>query len=223
MPGIVRVMVERGKKKVVASAFDWVGWERPGTSEEDALGVLADYRRRYVKVAELAGLARAFHAAGELEVVERLEGTSTTDFHGISARSTSTEYEPMSDAECGRKVGLLRACWTYFDDTSARASAEMRKGPRGGGRDRDQIVRHTLVSEAHEFAKKVGVITPPDAVLTPDGLRAHREAYGDAILEYNARGVPARTWTLQFLIRRSAYHLLDHAWEMEDKDLSNRP
>ena len=28
------------------------------------------------------------------------------------------------------------------------------------------------------------------------------------------------TWTLPFLIRHSAYHTLDHAWEMEDKDLS---
>ena len=99
MTQALRVMVESGKKKVVAVAFDWIGWERSGTSEADALRVLADYRRRYDRVAELAGLAPDFHAAVEPEVVERIEGTSTTDFYGISTRSVSTEYEPMTEAE----------------------------------------------------------------------------------------------------------------------------
>ncbi len=223
MSDTIRVMVERGGRKVVASAFDWPGWERNATSEEEVLQVLARYRQRYAKVAELAGLARDFDAARELEVVERLDGTSTTDFWGISARSATAEHDQMSDAECERKIALLRACWAYFDAVAPRVSAELRKGPRGGGRDRDQIVAHTLGSERHEFAKKVGVITPPEAVRTPDGLLAHREAYCEAIRQYNARGAPARSWTLQFLIRRSAYHMLDHAWEMEDKDLSNAP
>jgi hypothetical protein len=216
----VRVMVEHGKKKVVASAFDWPGWERSGTSEENALAVLAGYRRRYARVAQLAGLGREFDSAGELEVVERVDGTSTTDFYGISVRSAIPEHEPMSDAACERKIGLLRGCWACFDEAASRASAEMRKGPRGGGRDRDQIFRHTLFSEADQFSKKVGVVTPLEVLLTPDGLRAHREAYCGAIREWNARGASPRTWTLQFLLRRSAYHMLDHAWEMQDKDLS---
>ena len=220
MTQVLRVMVESGKKKVVAVAFDWIGWERSGTSEADALRVLADYRRRYDRVAELAGLAPDFHAAVEPEVVERIEGTSTTDFYGISTRSVSTEYAPMTEAECERKIRLLRACWAYFDETALRVSAEMRKGPRGGGRDRDQIVRHTLGSEGWEMAKKVHMKTPPAEVLNPDGLRAYRERYCDALRDYNARGAPALSWTVQFTIRRSAYHMLDHAWEMEDKDLS---
>jgi len=39
---------------------------------------------------------------------------------------------------------------------------------------------------------------------------------------YNAGEVAKRTrsWTLPYLIRHSAFHTLDHAWEMEDKDLS---
>ena len=220
MADTVRVMVERGNKKVVASAFDWLGWERSGQSEEDALQVLEHYRARYTKVAEIAGLARQFDAAREVEVVERLDGTGTTDFHGISARSATAEYDEMSAAECERKIALLRASWVYFDDVAARVSAQLRKGPRGGGRDRDQIVRHTLGVEAREFAVKIGVITPLDAVQTPDGLCAHREAYCEAIRDYNRRGLPARTWTLQFLLRRSAYHMLDHAWELQDKDRS---
>ena len=107
-------------------------------------------------------------------------------------------------------------------DVASRVSAELRKGPRGGGRDRDRIVRHANGAEIVEFAKKVGVITAPDAWQNPnrDKLRAHRDAFCAAIREYNARGAPARTWTVQFVIRRCAYHMLDHAWEMEDRDLS---
>ncbi len=222
MTGNVRVMVERGNKRVVAVAFDWVGWERSGASEEDALRVLELYRPRYATVADHAGMGDAFAAAGELEVVERLDGTGTTDFYGISARSATAEREPMSDAECERKIALLRAAWAYFDSVLSRVSAELRKGPRGGGRDREKIALHVRGSE-REFARTVGVRQEHDAVHTPDGLRLHRAAFVEGIREANRRGPLTRTsWTLQFTIRRSAYHLLDHAWEMEDRDLSSQ-
>jgi hypothetical protein len=220
MDDAIRVMVERGKKKTVAVALDWPGWDRSAKSEAEALQVLAAYRPRYAKVAKLAGLAGEFRAAGEMAVVERLEGTGMTDFYGLSFRSTGSEHEPISDAACERKVALLRASWIYFDDVASRVSAELRKGPRGGGRDRDKIVYHTNGAEIQEFAKRVGVITPLDAWRRPADLRAHRDAFCAAIRDYNARGASARTWTVQFVIRHSAYHMLDHAWEMEDRDLS---
>jgi len=218
----IRVMVEQGKKKAVASAFDWPGWDRGGKSEDEALTVLATYRPRYARVAELAGFADEFLATGKMKVVERLQGTGMTDFYTLSARPAGPEQKQMSEAECERKLALLRACWAYFDDVASHVSAELRKGPRGGGRDRDRIVRHANGAEIVEFAKKVGVITAPDAWQNPnrDKLRAHRDAFCAAIREYNARGAPARTWTVQFVIRRCAYHMLDHAWEMEDRDLS---
>jgi hypothetical protein len=216
-------MVEQGKKKAVASAFDWPGWDRAGKSETAALEVLARYRPRYAKVAALGGRAEEFAATGVVEVVERVEGTGSTDFYGLSARSAGPEQKPMIEAECERKIALLRACWAYFDDVASRVSAELRKGPRGGGRDRDRIVRHTNGAEIVEFAVKVGVTTAPTAWQNPnpDELRAHRDAFCAAIREYNARGAPARTWPVQFVIRRCAYHMLDHAWEMEDRDLSS--
>lgn len=218
----VRVMVEKGKKKkAVASAFDWPGWDRSAKSEDDAVAVLATYRQRYATVAQRAGLADEFGAAGELTVVERLDGTGMTDFYGVSARSAGPEYEQMSEAECERKIALLRACWAYFDDVASRVSQELRKGPRGGGRDRDRIVRHANGAEIDEFAKKVGVRTELDALQNPVELRAHRDAFCEAIRDHNARGASARSWTVQFVIRRCAYHMLDHAWEMEDRDLSS--
>ena len=220
MGDAIRVMVEQGKKKAVAVALDWPGWDRSGKSEAEALQVLAAYRPRYTKVAELAGLADEFRAAGEMVVVERLQGAGMTDFYGLSFRSAGSEHEPISDTACQRKIALLRASWTYFDDVATRVSAQLRKGPRGGGRDRDKIVRHTNGAEIQDFATKVGVITSPDAWRRAADLRAHRDAFCAAIRDYNARGASARTWTVQFLIRHSAYHMLDHAWEMEDRDLS---
>ena len=215
-------MVERGKKKrVVASAFDWSGWDRFAKSEDEALRVLAAYRPRYAKVVALAGLNDEFGTTGELAVVERVEGNGMTDFYGVSGRTAAPEYEQMSEAECERKIALLRACWTYFDDVSSRVSAALRKGPRGGGRERDEIVRHANGAEIYEFATKVGVRTPLEARRDPVALGAHREAFVEGIRAFNAVGPAAgKWWTVQFLIRRCAYHMLDHAWEMEDRDLS---
>jgi hypothetical protein len=222
MSSAVRVMIERGKKKlVVACAFDWPGWDRYARTEDDALAVLAAYRPRYAKVADLAGLADAFAATGDLEVVERLEGIGMTDYYGLSGRAATPEHDQMSEAECERKIALLRACWTFFDDVAGRVSQELRLGPRGGGRDREQIVRHANGAEIDGFAPKVGVKVPLDTRERPDDLHAYREAFSEAIREHSARGEPARSWTLQFLIRRCAYHMLDHAWEMEDRDLSS--
>ncbi len=153
----------------MACAFDWSGWDRSAKTEEDALRVLADYRPRYAKVAALAGLADEFGATGELTVVERREGNGMTDWYGVSGMPAQPELEAMSEAECERKIALLRACWTYFDDVASRVSPELRKGPRGGGRERDEIVRHANGAEIYEHATKVGVRTPLEA----RGIRPH--------------------------------------------------
>lgn len=125
----------------------------------------------------------------------------------------------LSPGDLDRRLELLRVCWAYFDDVAARVSAELRKGPRGGGRDRDEIIRHVHASERHNWSPKVGVRTEQGVMLTPEGLAAHRQHYLDAIRAHNAESRPARTWPIQFLVRRAAQHVMDHAWEMEDRDL----
>jgi hypothetical protein len=179
-------------------------------------------RERYRPVAGLAGMAREFAAAGPLEIVEERVGTGSTDFWGISFSPSATEQGPMDEADFKRAITLLRAAWAFFDSVAARVSPEMRKGPRGGGRGRDRIISHTIRIESEDFAKRVGLQIPEGAALTPDGLRQHRKTYVAAMRAYNAGEVQRRmqSWTLPFLIRHSAYHTLDHAWEMEDKDLS---
>jgi hypothetical protein len=84
---------------------------------------------------------------------------------------------------------------------------------------RDHIVDHTIHVE-QSWAQKLGLHTPDDADRTDEGLRAHRDAYCNAIRAFHAEGKLARTWPLRYLIRHTAYHTLDHAWEMEDKDLT---
>lgn len=217
----MRVVLEIGPKgkKVAAVAPDWPGLERGAKTEEAAIDRLDAYRPRYAPVAELAGMAAEFASGTALAVVERYPGNGSTDFWGISYMCADIDRQALSHEELERELGLLRACWAFFDDVRARVSAELRKGPRGGGRDRDQIVRHTFAGE-RQWAKKVGVLTPDGAMLTDEGLRAHRDAYCAAIRTFQAEGKLARTWPLRYLIRHTAYHTLDHAWEMEDKDLS---
>jgi hypothetical protein len=163
-----------------------------------------------------------FDAAGPLEIVEQKVGTGSTDFWAISFSPSSTEHGRLTDAELERGITILQACWAFFDGVAARVSPEMRKGPRGGGRDRNRIIRHTIRTESEDFAKQVGLRIPEEGALTPEGLRRHRETYVAAMRAYNAGEVEKRmrSWTLPFLIRHSAFHTLDHAWEMEDKDLT---
>jgi hypothetical protein len=161
-----------------------------------------------------------FAAIANVDVVEQYGGTGSTDFWGISFAFSSIDGQRMSSKDLERELTLMQACWTFFDDVRGRVSAEMHKGPRGGGRDRDRIVRH-VVGVEQEWSKKVGVEIPKDAVVTDhDGVRAYRDAYCTAIRTFHAEGKTARTWPLRYLIRHTAYHTMDHSWEMEDKDMT---
>ena len=215
----LRVILEIGKKRrVVAGAMDWPGLDRWGTSEEDALAKLVTYLPRYADVAERAGQASAYGKQREVDVVERVPGSSSTDFWGIAHVPSEIERDVLPESDLERRLTLLEACWAYFDDVTRRIAAELLPGARGGGRTREQIIRHVHATEPEQLSRKVEVRTPREVVLTPDGLVTHRQMYLDAIRAYNADGKPARTWPIQFLIRRTAHHVMDHAWELEDRD-----
>jgi hypothetical protein len=220
----VRTVIQRGpkEKKVAAFALDWPGWSRGAKTGSHAVELLETYRDRYRPVAGLAGLAPEFDAAGALELVEDHVGVGSTDFWGISFAPSSFEQEPMPGDEIERKLALLQAAWRYFDEVASRVSRELKKGPRGGGRDRDEIIRHALGWERADLVKRVGIVADPVVPDTPEGLRSHRDEFVAALRAYNAEGRMAggRNWTIALLLRHTAFHVLDHAWEMEDKDLS---
>jgi hypothetical protein len=218
----LRVTLEIGpkSKKVVAVAPDWPGLERGAKTEEAAIEKLQSYLPRYAQVTKLAGMDGEFAALSTIDIAERYSGTGSTDYWGVSFAFSSIDRRDLSSAELDRELILMQACWTFFDDVCVRVSAQMRKGPRGGGRDRDRIVRHTLGAE-QDMAAKLGLHTPDGALLADEGLSAYRDVYCNEIRTFHAEGKMARTWPLRYLIRHTAYHTLDHAWEMEDKDMTS--
>ena len=221
MAHALRVALELGPKgkRVAAVALDWPGLERGAKTEEAAIALTQAYLPRYAPVARLAGMEAELAASTGVEVVERYPGTASTDYWGISFAISDSDRQDLSSEELERQLALMWACWAYFDGVRARVSADMRRGPRGGGRERDEIVGHTFRAE-QDWAAKVGARVPEEALYTDEGLRAYRDAYCNAIRAYHAEGKMARTWPLRYLIRHTAYHTLDHAWEMEDKDLT---
>lgn len=221
MANYLRIMLEIGPKgkQVVAVAPDWPGLARGAKTAEDAIERLRSYVPRYSQVAKLAELDAEFGAITNVDVVEQYAGTGSTDFWGISFGFSSIDKQGMSGDELERELRLMQACWAFFDQVRSRVSAELRKGPRGGGRDRDRIVGHIFANE-QDWAKGLGVHTPDGAMLTGEGLKAHRDAYCQAIRDYRSQGKLAGKWPLRYLIRHTAFHTLDHAWEMEDKDLT---
>ncbi len=201
-------------------APDWPGLERGAKTADEAIEILLAYLPRYARVAKRARMGTEFAAIDDIDVVERYRGIGSTDFWGISFAFSSFDHQLLSRKELERELALMQACWADFDDVRSLVSSEMQKGPRGGGRDRDRIVRHVLGVE-QDWARKVGVRTPSDDVVTDDaGLRRYRDDYLGAIRAHGADGSMARNWPIRFLIRHTAYHTMDHAWEMEDKDLT---
>jgi hypothetical protein len=221
MPGELRVTLEIGPrgKRVVAVAPDWPGLARGAKTAEEAIARVQSYLSRYAPVARIAGMETELGELSGVEVVEEYPGNGSTDFWGISFAFSSLDRQTMSNEELERQLSLMQGCWAFFDEMRASVSAELRKGPRGGGRERDAIVRHTFGTEREWAAKKLGVQTPEGAMLTDNGLIEHRSAYRDAIRTLNAEGTLAKTWPLRYLIRHTAFHTMDHAWEMEDRDL----
>lgn len=200
---MTKVYIERGSKRVFACAYDWPGWCRTAKSEDEALALLADYVDRFRVVVDEAGL-RLPKTATRFEIVDRVKGDSTTDFgapHIVAPR----DRDPLTPKQAGRLAAIVEASWRVFDRVVEGAPAALKKGPRGGGRDRDKIVVH--VNEAEKaYSRKLGVRQIKD----PAEIRA-------AILEAIGRRPADTGWPVRYAARRVAWHVLDHAWEVEDK------
>jgi hypothetical protein len=204
------VYLEVGAKRTFASAANWPGWCRSGKDEQAALGALATYAPRYELVARLAGVPFAVNAS-RFKVVERLKGNATTDF-GAPGIPAKEESQPLTAAQTKRMTDLVGACWAYLDKVVAKAPASLRKGPRGGGRDRDAMFIHVLGAEV-DYAKKIGVRLKEPKNAEKSAVRASRKA----ILEGLANPIEVEKWPVPYVARRTAWHALDHAWEIEDR------
>ncbi len=213
-PDGVPVVIELGRRRVFASALDWPGWSRSGRDEPAALAALAAAEPRYQQVSALAGLDLPAALVDRLRVVERLPGDATTDF-GAPGKAAEAEALPLAPAEALRRADLVAAVWTVFDQAVGKAPAKLRNGPRGGGRDRDAIVAHVHEAE-WSYARKLGLRLPAPA--TPPAVVAQHQAILD-VLSQPSGGTPTtgKTWSPRYAARRIAWHVLDHAWEIEDR------
>jgi hypothetical protein len=209
----IAVFVEAGKTRVFASALDWPGWARRAKTEELAVAALADYLPRYAPIVELAGLEPP---AGELTVVERSPGLAKNADFGALGEIADSEARPLPAGEGERLAWLLEAAWIAFDRVASAAPAVLRRGPRGGGRDTDQIVAHVRGAEMM-FVRKMGVPRDPAAGTGPDVWPPLRVRVSAALRDPAGLVTPPGGWPPRYAARRMAWHVLDHLWEIEDK------
>jgi hypothetical protein len=216
MTAPIAVTIEAAPKKAFATAADWPGWSRSAKTEEAALETLAAYADRYRPVVEEARLRLARGAELALEVVEHVGGSSGTEF-GVPGQVTEHDRRPVTAAEADRLARLVEAAWTVLDRVVAAAPAELRKGPRGGGRDRDKIVAHVVEAE-RAYAREIGLRIAPLDPGDRDALAGMRAAVLDVLREASdGSPLAGRKWTARYAAHRIAWHVLDHAWEIEDK------
>lgn len=204
------IYLELGPKRVFACSLEWPGWCRVDKSEELAIDRLLDYAPRYRVVAERAGLD---FAPGDPVVVERIKGNATTDF-GAPGSMPEADNAPVDAATAARDVALLQASWALFDEAAEISTEELVKGPRGGGRDRTKMVNHVNEAERN-YARQLGVRHPPyRSAADRDALHAELAA----VLSEPWEGPEASTkWPPRYATRRLAWHVIDHLWEMQDR------
>ena len=223
MAAPIAVYLEIGAKRTFAGAIEWPGWCRIGKSEDEALDALLAYAPRYAPVVQAAGLALGH--VSDLGIVERLPGGSGTDF-GAPSVAPEADQRPLTQAELDRQSRLLVASWQAFDiawSEVAEAGGELRKGPRGGGRDLPKMQLHILDAE-EAYLTRLGSRVPHGAATVAERTSAVRDA-ALAAMAARARGesiadpsAVERRWEPRYFVRRSAWHALDHAWEIEDRE-----
>jgi hypothetical protein len=217
----IAVCLEVTSKMSFASALDWPGWCRAGRDEGTALEALASYVERYAPVAEHAGVS--FPSTVAFDVVERMPGGPTNAFAAPECRrpfpqmTAEAERGEVAPAAARRLVGLVNAAWATFDEVAAASPAELRKGPRGGGRDRDKLIDHVIGAET-AYARKLGVKLKQPAIDDIAAIEEQREAIA-AVVGAPSGGSPVvpNGWTTRYAARRIAWHVLEHAWEMQDR------
>lgn len=212
----IPIAEETGAKKAFAWAIDWPGWARSGKTAELARTALLEYAPRYTVVAATAGLPLPDVDDDILDIVDSVPGGSGTDF-GVPSAITDADRGPVTAADAERLADLVAAAWTVFDRVAAAAPASLRKGPRGGGRDRDKMIGHVLEAD-HAYAREIGVRLPEPHLGEREVVQAERAAMLEVLRRPSDGGPLAeRKWTQRYAARRIAWHALDHAWEIEDR------
>ena len=224
MTAPIECVVEVGAKRTFAAAPAWPGWCRSAKTEDEALETLVAYGERYAAV--LAPGAPSFtppRSVGDLLVVERAQGNATTEF-GAPDAVFEADTEPIAARGWTRLRSILEACWGAFDRAATDADGvELRKGPRGGGRELDAIVAHVTDAEVSYLRRLTGAGVKLDAADAWGSRLVERAAVLDGLERAKVGTLPETgprggvMWTPRRFLRRAAWHVLDHAWEIEDR------
>ena len=207
------VYLELGRRKVFACSLRWPGWCRWGADESAALAILEDYADRYAPVATRAGLR--FPRPAGFEVLERLAGTGTTDF-GAPGAVPEADRRDITKAEAARLAAIVQASWAELDKVAASSPAQLRKGPRGGGRDRDAMIAHVNDAEV-AYGRKFGARVSA-AEVRQAGPGLVRRCIAETLTAARHPPDPGSSgWPAPYAARRVAWHVLDHVWEMQDR------
>ena len=210
---MTNLYIELSGKKAIAWSLEWPGWCRIRKNEQEAVQALIESEARYRVIAQRTGLE---FVPGDLVVVERLPGDAKTAW-GVPSVLAPTETQPLPAATAQRNVALLSASWDLLEEVVAVSPMQLRKGPRGGGRDRDEIWSHVIETE-RVYARKIGVRHPPFAPSDSNRLKAMLEEIA-TVLRQPSNGEPLVPggWNASYALRRMAWHVVDHIWEIEDR------
>ncbi len=203
----VAVALEVGARRTFAVAIDWPGWSRSGRNPDEALANLLAYGPRYRAATDVSP------ADPTLEVVETVAGGSGTDF-GVPITRLAGDERPFDRSELARQLPLLTAAWEAFDRAIATAGT-LRSGPRGGGRQVAAMAAHVFEAE-QAYLVKIGSRAGHDLADT------RTRAVGALTARVDGIAVPdpsssTSLWSPRYYLRRSTWHALDHAWEIEDR------
>ena len=219
----VSIIVEAAPKRTFAAAIDWPGWSRSGRDEDAAVEALRTYGPRYATVVGGVAPFEAPSDVGGFQVVERLGGGTGTEF-GVPSETAGADMREIDDAERERQMAILRASRNAFDAAAVAAvGITLRLGPRGGGRQLDKIVHHVVEADLaylHQLGARAPKWDPEDAA----AIAEHVRRLQDEAFTARVNGTPLpnpnavkRPWTPRYFMRRAAWHLLDHAWEIQDR------
>lgn len=222
----LNVYLEKGTKRTFASVADWPGWSRSGGDEASALQALVDYAPRYKAALRHAHLDfDPPESPVDFKIAERLKGGKTTDF-GTPGAIPKGDHAPLDKAQLQHLESVLRACWRTFDEcTCAATSKSLRTGPRGGGRDLKKMISH-VVEAQHAYITMSGwnwKDSQGKNTGEPLSIEQQREVALAALAASSRGELPTRgprggiRWPARYFVRREAWHVLDHAWEIEDR------
>ena len=224
---MIPIYLELGQKRVIAAALEWPGWCRGGRDEAAAVAALLDYAPRYARAITATGLPFDMPATvDDFTIVERLPGSSNTDF-GAPLATPAADSRPFDAAELARATAILNAIWQAFDTAAESAvGVALRKGPRGGGRELEDIVGHVRGADGG-YLSRLGRKRPAAIADPAEEHAAIRQLALDGLAAGMRGELPAsgprggKIWSPRFFARYVAWHTLDHAWEIEDRAIWN--